>query len=267
MIDILTYGTNYNYYVYERFIGSLRKTGFIGNVHIIIKECDIIHIHKLQQIYTNILYYVDKTKMITHVNNHRFFIIQDYIKNNNIKCEYVFFCDMRDVLFQKNLNEYILNDSIDLYGFTEGVRIHQNTINIDWIKKLENIMNEDFYDKISDNFVICCGTTLAKLDAFKKYIDIMCKILTKFKIVENLDQGIHNYIIYLTHIKDIHIKLLSNQDNFVNTVGCDHKLLDENNNIVNKENSVSYIVHQYDRFSQDLRIKISNKLGFNFTQA
>lgn len=265
-IDILTYGTNYDYHVYERFIGSLKKTGFIGNIHIIIKEKDIHHINKLQNIYTNIFYFIDSSSKIhTHINNHRFFIIENYITNNNIKSDYVFFCDMRDVLFQKNIYDYPIDSTIDLYAFLEGIKIDQDKIyNSDWIKKLENIMNKEIYNKISHNHVICCGTTFAKLNAFKKYVTLMCEILKKFNIIENLDQGIHNYIIYLKIIDNINIKLLSNKDNLVNTVGCDLKMLDENYNIINQENDISYIVHQYDRFPENLKKNISNKFGFNF---
>lgn len=65
-------------------------------------------------------------------------------------------------------------------------------------------------------------------------------------------------------IDDINIKLLSNKDNVVNTVGCDIHRLNDENNIVNKENEISYVVHQYDRFSEDFKLRISTKLGYNF---
>lgn len=41
-IDVLTYATNYDYHVYERFVGSLIKTGFTGNIHIIISSNDVL---------------------------------------------------------------------------------------------------------------------------------------------------------------------------------------------------------------------------------
>ena len=263
-IDILTYGANYDYHVYERFVGSLMATGFSGNIHIIISKHDIEHIHKLQQKY-NILYFVDNSTRSTHINNHRFFVVERYLTQNSITSQYIFFCDMRDVLFQKNINDYVLESDVDLYGFEEGIKISQDKqCNSSWIKKLDIILNESMYDKISENKVICCGTTLAKLHSFKLYIHTMCTILKNFNIKENLDQGIHNYMLYLTLKDTINIKLLTNKDNFVNTVGCDIHKLDENQNIVNSDNDISYIVHQYDRFSNDLKVNISNKLKYNF---
>ena len=92
----------------------------------------------------------------------------------------------------------------------------------------------------------------------------MCSIIADNNIKNNLDQGIHNYILYLKMIKDVNIKLLSNSDNLVNTVGCSDKILDENFNIVNKNNEISYVVHQYDRFNIELRHKLNGKYGFNF---
>jgi hypothetical protein len=265
-IDILTYGTNYDYHVYERFVGSLMATGFTGNIHIIICKHDIEHIHKLQKTYNNILYFVDNsTSRSTHINNHRFFVVEQYLIQNSITSQYIFWCDMRDVLFQKNMNNYVLDSDVDLYGFEEGIKISQDKqCNSIWIKQLDIILNESMYDKISENKVICCGTTLSKLQPFKIYVNSMCTILKTFNIVHPLDQGIHNYMLYLKLKDTINIKLLTNKDNFVNTVGCDVKKLDENQNIVNIDNDISYIVHQYDRFSNDLKVKISNKLKYNF---
>ena len=173
IFNVLTYGVNYEYYVYERFIGSLKKTGFKGNIHIIIGKNDINHIIHLQKLYDNIFYFVDELNKNTHINNHRFFVIEQYIQKNNIQDDsYIFFCDMRDVLFQKNIEKYTLDNNIDLYGFLEGIKIKQDTVcNSVWIKELECIMNEDIYNKISDNYVVCCGTTLAKASAFKNSIN------------------------------------------------------------------------------------------------
>ena len=275
-IDILTYATGYHYDVYERFVGSLNKTGFSGNIHIIINENDIEKLNCLKKKYTNVFYFVDKAtnvfyfvdnakKITTHINNHRFFIIFNYLKCNYISSEYIFICDFRDVLFQKNIEEYHFDSNIDLYGFLEGIKINQDTnCNAPWVKKLDIILNEQIYEKISDNYVICCGTTLGKIDAIKSYVEMMCNILSNHNIIENLDQAIHNYMLHLNKLDGVSIKLLSNEDNLVNTVGCDIHKMDDNSNIVNNNNDISYVVHQYDRFSDELKQKLNDKHGLNF---
>lgn len=152
-----------------------------------------------------------------------------------------------------------------MYGFLEGIKINQDmNCNAPWIKKLDLILNEQIYDKISDNYVICCGTTLGKLAAIKQYVQMMCTILSTHNIVENLDQGIHNYMLHLNKLSSVSVKLLSNADNLVNTVGCDVHKLDEDAHIVNRNNDVSYIVHQYDRFSPEFKQRLNEKHGYNF---
>ena len=56
--------------------------------------------------------------------------------------------------------------------------------------------------------------------------------------------------------------ILTNEDNLVNTVGCDVHVLNEDNLIVNKNNDISFIVHQYDRFCLEYKEKISSKYNF-----
>ena len=34
-----------------------------------------------------------------------------------------------------------------------------------------------------------------------KYVDFMCDIISKYNIKTNLDQGIHNYMLYLNKLK------------------------------------------------------------------
>lgn len=58
------------------------------------------------------------------------------------------------------------------------------------------------------------------------------------------------------------IKLLSNEDNLVNTVGNDLHKINESKLIVNKNDDVSWIVHQYDRFSNELKKNISIKYDY-----
>jgi hypothetical protein len=77
----------------------------------------------------------------------------------------------------------------------------------------------------------------------------------------NLDQGIHNYLLYMDKL-GLRIKYMENKDHLVNTVACDTHIVNEMNKIVTSDGEVSYIVHQYDRFSAELKKKISMKYNF-----
>jgi hypothetical protein len=262
-ISVVSYASGYSYAIYERFIGSLTNTGFNGTIYIIVKPNDVSVLSQLQENYKNIIICIDNLPQISHINCHRFFVIQQVLNEVQFKSTHLLLCDFRDVLFQKNIELYPYDDS-DLYVFTEGIQFTQDKIyNTGWLKQLEHIFNERFYDTICNNSVICCGTTIGKINAIHVYVNAMCNLLSEYNITNNLDQGIHNYLIYL-HKLPLNVKILSNKDNLVNTVGCDVHQFNNQNYIVNSNNEISYIVHQYDRFSEENRQKISQKLGFSF---
>jgi hypothetical protein len=260
-IDIITYATGYDYYIYERFVETLLKTGFGGTLHIIIKPHDRKHIQRILEKHpeSKIIYFVDEFSELSKCPQvNRFFTIHHYVVTLDVEPEYLFLCDFRDVLFQKNIEEYPYNPDVDLYGFLEGKRIiDEPNYNTPWIKSLEKIMGEEIYDKISQNHIICCGTTLGKIHAIREYLERMCDILFHYNIHSNLDQGIHNYMLYMGKLPNIRIELLSNSDNLVNTVGFDVHALNDDSEIINREGQVSWVVHQYDRFS----LKLLHRLG------
>ena len=261
-IDIITYISGYPYEVFDRFIGSLNDTGFSGKIYLIINTQDKPVIKLLRNKYSNIYPVVDNIPKKIHLNCHRFFCIKQLLKQK-FDSDYFLLCDSRDVLFQKNIEEFNYHPNIDIYGFQEGITIAQEKVfNTPWIKILEQIVKEPIYDFIADNKIICCGTTIGKHDAIQKYVNTMCDIIERNNIGMNLDQGIHNYLLYLNKL-NLNIKILSNEDNLVNTIGNDIHNIDENGSILNCNNEISYIVHQYDRCSKDNRQKLSKK--YNFT--
>jgi len=264
-LDVITYCSGYNYDVFDRFIGTLNETGFSGKIHIIINNNDKPIIKLLKKKYSNISPISDNIIKKTHINCHRFFCIKVLLEKIKIDADYLLICDSRDVLFQKNPENYSYDDNVDIYGFQEGITIeNEKVFNAPWIRMIEVYTKETIYDKICKNKVICCGTTIGKINPMKSYVNKMCEIIETHNIITNLDQGIHNYMLYL-NILNVNIKILSNEDNLVNTVGNDIHLLDSSGNILNSKNEISYIVHQYDRFSKDKIIQLSQAKKYNFT--
>ena len=102
-IDVFSYATNYDYHIYERFIGTLNDTGFSGNIYLIISQNDVNYLNLIKKKYKNVFYFIDETikNRNTHLNNHRFFITNNYLEQLSNINEYILFCDFRDVLFQK----------------------------------------------------------------------------------------------------------------------------------------------------------------------
>lgn len=261
-IDVITYCSGYDYHIYDRFVGSLNDTGFTGKIYLIVNEVDKPIIKMLKKKYSNIYPFNDKIEKTTHINCHRFFCINLLLKNIQFESDYLFICDSRDVLFQRNIEEYNYDNNVDIYGFLEGITIEKEQVfNARWIKQIEMLLNENIYDLISDKNVICCGTTLGKVDAIKHYVKKMCGYIKDYRIRTNLDQGLHNYMLYLNKL-DCNIKLLSNEENLVNTTGNDIRKINDDKFIVNTHNEVSWIVHQYDRFPLELKKEISVKYDF-----
>ena len=261
-IDILTYASGYKYYVFDRFVGSLNDTGFSGNIYIIHKYADGLHMKQLQDKYKNLISLLDDVVHNTHINNHRFMVIKQYLDRETFcNSKYLFMCDFRDVLFQRNIEEYNLEENDDIIGFKEGVCFRNNQCNANWVKQLDLCLNENIYDQLHPLSVLCCGTTLAKTDVLKKYINLMCDILIRHNITANLDQAIHNYMLHLNKL-NVNVKLMSNDDGFIYNLGCDRNYHITDNNIYYNNGTIPYAVHQYDRCSTEQRQLISLKYNF-----
>lgn len=260
-INVITYCSGYNFSVYDRFIGSLNDTGFSGSIYLVVNEFDKPIIEILQRKYANIYPVYDTIKKTTHINCHRFFCYESLLKLD-FDCDYLLICDSRDVLFQKNIENYPFDKDVDIYGFMEGITIEKEQVfNAKWIRMLEYLFQESIYDRICHNKVICCGTTIGKKESIIKYVNAMCDYIKKYNIAMNLDQGLHNYMLYCNTLR-MNVKLLDNENNLVNTVGNDLHKINADKLIVNKKDEVSWIVHQYDRFSSELRRQISVKYDF-----
>ena len=65
-IDVMTYCSGYEPFIFERFIGSLYDTGFSGNVYIIGQENDSKIVQELQKKYNNIRFFNDTFSLPAH---------------------------------------------------------------------------------------------------------------------------------------------------------------------------------------------------------
>ena len=264
-INILSYFSTYPYEVYRRFLGSLYDTGFNGNVTFFMMQDSIDEISvTIKSNFKNVeIEPFYQLKIPCHLYTVRFFLYLKYLNSVDLDPNgYTLFCDGRDVLFQKNPEKFILtNDELFLFQ-EENILINQSKINNQWYSVLKNIILHDI--NYSHKPVICAGTILVKNSYVIKFLEIFIEYVINYKICQtdlNLDQGLYNYLHYANKF-DCSSKLMTNDDNLVNTTGYGIKKINEDNLIVNQENQISYIVHQYDRFSQEERKKLSTKYNF-----
>ncbi|SVD64278.1 uncharacterized protein METZ01_LOCUS417132, partial [marine metagenome] len=255
-INILSFFSTYPYEVFRRFLGSLYDTGFKGKTTFFMMQDTIDQLSntlksKFKKVEIKPFY---ELKIPCHLYTVRFFLYLKYLNSIQLNPNgYTLLCDGRDVLFQKNPEDYPLSDN-DLFLFQEGnVLIKESKINYQWHEVLKKIFQHNI--NYSYRPVICAGTILIKNSYVIKFLETFIEYVINFKLCEtglNLDQGLCNYLYYANKLK-CNSELMTNDDNFVNTTGFGVKKINKNSLIVNRKNEVSYIVHQYDRFTLEDR--------------
>ena len=92
----------------------------------------------------------------------------------------------------------------------------------------------------------------------------MTNEISQFENLGGLDQGIHNYLIYTSKIKDV--RIIKDDSEMLSTISS-HKPLSEirlskNNEVLNKDGNPVSVVHQYDRY-WSLLWKYNKRAFFN----
>jgi hypothetical protein len=261
VIHVVTLCTGYAYEIYERFAGSLYDTGFTGKVYFIVKPSDLPNIVRLQCVYPKVHVLIDTSEPKMHLQSHRYGVILSHISELP-PCDYVFLCDSRDVLFQKNMEEVPLDPTADLHVFVEDIIIRDCFINRQWIQDLGTFIQKDIYTDLSANPVICSGTTFCTYRHLPVYLEAMMKVMLTPSIPTNyiIDQAAHMLLCYTSPWK---IKRYTNDDNLVNTLHYGVKALNEACKIVNQRGDISVIVHQYDRLPPEWKRQLSAKYDFS----
>jgi hypothetical protein len=117
-------------------------------------------------------------------------------------------------------------------------------------------------DKLGHQTISCAGVTIGSYSAVMNYLELMIDYLIPLGLrVKSIDQGIHNYLIYMGFIPDL--QLFKNQQGPVLTMGyLPEKELRFNQDgwLLNQDGSVSHILHQYDRHSQEIQAKLLAKV-------
>ena len=182
---------------------------------------------------------------LPHVS--RFFDYYEFLlKNNNFKN--VMLTDTRDVVVQRNPFNKTLS-GLFLGMEDERISIGQDSFHIKWIS---DVYGEKYLKSISSKQISCAGVTLGEYSAVMTYLDVMLKefmSLPYYTMVRsNYDQGIHNKLLYSEQFDNT---ILCNPlESIISTIGIlprDEIFLNESDEIIDNDGSVSMIVHQYDR--------------------
>ena len=319
-LNIFTYLTGYyRTELYERFAGSLFDTGFSGTLYLFIHEKDYHCLSLLPKELQDKIYFVtcpeqmqnkqdninddtvEDNEQTIHPGNFRYLLYLSFLQQNKQKKnEYSLFCDSKDVLFQRNPEEYIIDDNIDMMVFQEDTSIKDCYWNMSYFDKvksaIDNVMvpeslrvyargllygtdvpiqytgadsmptksvaafNYSHYPAISS------GTTLVKNSALYYFLNTFCEYMMEYNLNTqgSIGRGLHNFLIY-NKLYHCNVRVVDNKNELVYTAGYDknNAKLDDNNQILNSDNKVPYIVHQYDRLDPSILDQISTKYEFN----
>jgi len=270
---VMTCCINYNYKIFERFIGSLFDSTDNIDLVIFIGENDVEHILKLKKTYENIIYSIIDNKNI-HIVNYRFYLYYDFLNKNKNNYNYIFICDSRDVLFQKNIfNHSILSSKYDLYIFEEesqNITIDKCKFNSLYIQKSGLDINDLVYNKP----ILCVGTILGNENGIMEYLEKFVYILLNEVEEENrsyygTDSGINYKIIYGDLLKNINIYICKNNEKLVYTMAfpnylnqIDYSILLNNKQQICYNADVCCCVHQYDRLNDEIKKQMSIKYNY-----
>lgn len=251
--------TNYtDYDVLKPWVESIKETGFTGDTVLIAIDAPENLVDTLRSKGVIVVKTTNTQKMMVHML--RFLTIYDYLKNNKGKYRYVVSTDVRDVIFQKNPFDFLLNKfyNFNLIASSEAIKIK----NEKWNK--ENIIKnfgKYFYDDVCEREVLNVGIIAGKSELVKD----LCFSLFQMSLNRPdwvADQAAYNMLLSyepwkskcnIMRLKDAwavnaHVTNKPDQmEEFGPHLLESRPSMNENGIIVNSEGVPFTIVHQYDR--------------------
>mmetsp|Transcript_44074 Transcript_44074/g.134179 ORF Transcript_44074/g.134179 Transcript_44074/m.134179 type:complete len:431 (-) Transcript_44074:84-1376(-) len=257
---VMAMATGYSIYDYQRFVGSLRKTGYKGNIILVVAP----DIRPLEEEYLKLqnvtMHKVQHTKC-THsafkpasekdgnvLNSHekelmtcihpypnlkhrwaRFPLLRDLLElcggkaNPSVACGGpVLISDMRDTFFQRNPFGPEAPKVHGLQVFEEHFTITTKHWLVEWpVRKCKDVV----YDKP----MLCSGTTIGTREAMLDYLRIFHGEMDRWMAdpkchfsINGDDQSMHNYMYYSGMLDEVRggVVAVKNRDGLVHTVGA-----------------------------------------------
>jgi hypothetical protein len=238
---VMAVATGYDLRVYQRFVGSLRKTGYQGHIILgvspnvsppIIRylRSRNVTIHKLQWVNCTYSIFNEAKKADILERSHcahpypdikvrwsRFPMARDWLLACPTCTGPVLFTDARDTVFQRDpFTDQVVTG---LFVFQE----HVNMTTDNWLTQwpIQQCKDVDY----SGRPMLCSGTTVGTRAAMIKYLEIMYKEMKVWTEQENCrfemdgdDQSIHNYLYYSGQLP-FATSIANRAGGIVNTVG------------------------------------------------
>ena len=247
---------NYSWNKIKPFFVSLTESNFENyDCVMFVINISIRTIKKLKSIGVMVFEFPKKYRKI-RVNNVRYKLYEEYLRDKLDKYNMVLHVDVRDSFFQDNIFKIYENKG-PFIGFSlEDGRIEER-INSGWISYQ---YGNRILEKIKNETIICSGIIWGTSNEFYYLIgNIWKQIESKFLYDKKIiDQSTTNYLIYYKKIFKGKIETSNNDFGYVMTLGLsniNNYSFDINENLLNfKAKKKVAIIHQYDRKSQLVEI-------------
>lgn len=233
--------------IYERFLKTARE--FLPEEEIVIFVSNpSVEARDIFKQFNASLVEVDNANY--HLQTWRYVLYERYL--SEVNPEFVFLTDVRDVLFQGNLFTKLRKLPFDQFFFQEGKLIKECETNSLWIKEG---FGDEFYGKVSNEPIICSGTTFGTLKGIMEYLKLMNEVAPKvmsknLSRPDGIDQGIHNALIRSGSFKNFNI--FSNSDGPIITLQYAKHEINSRGFVVNLAGNVPEVAHQIDRMPREM---------------
>lgn len=265
---VLSIGAGYPDAVSERYLSSLRATGYGGQVAILIKEADLTPEKRA-------LFEYFQAQAVTYPESRfievslRFPLYLQLLEQLRVQCQSgrVLHTDLRDVIFQSDPFKHPLADKADLLLAIEAGKIGECRFNTEWIR---GGFGEEILQRIASQPISCAGTTMGSFDAMRYYFSRISELVFSRTDPAGItsdtlnDQGVHNYLLHQEGFGAFSHQALDNNSGLFLTVG----LLRETNinakgQLVCEDGRVSSIVHQLDRLPPSALAELREVLPYS----
>jgi len=250
---------NYGFHQLQKFVYSIKKTTFDGDIVLFAGPSLSPHCIRLLRKYGIQLVFFNGVSALPEGNlagqryqfktpinyfNYRHYLYYDFLIRNAGVYDKILLADIRDVYFQDDPFSFEMGNA--LYCAIEGPRhIRECAYNGPW---MEFIYGKEVLDRIGDNRISCAGSTWGKEAAMKDYLERMLAEIEKLSDGKKaIDQAIHNYLIYTNQIPEL--SFLYNDGGVILTLSYEKNYkIDPNGKVRVGQDLLVKMLHQFDRY-------------------
>lgn len=198
--------SNYNWDQLKYWVNSINKTGFKGDIVLVVTNMSGETVKKLVENNVKVYAYGQRsedggiTKTENNIPPHveRFIFIWDYLRKNKDEYRFVTVTDTRDVIFQKDPTEFLerklLVGAASMVCASEGLAYKDEP----WgNKNLLDTFGPMVYDEIKDKLIYNVGTIAGLADEVR---DLLVQIFFQSvnRPIPIVDQAVFNFIISMS---------------------------------------------------------------------